>query len=628
MSHDQDLRQQSADYLAQGMWGKAQVALAHLWRTQATSATASYVVSGYEKLRPHVPLIACRLALLRSFTVEPMVPLLRAAAFVHGIDLEVYVGDFNTYAQDILNPASQLYRFEPHIVILAVQTCDLAPDLWTGYTALGPEEREAAVTRVITSYQSWVETFRAHSQAHLIVHTLEAPAFPSQGLFDQQTGHGQSAALQHVNEALCRLASAHRGVYLLDYDALVARYGRARWHDARKWLTMRMPIAAEHLEHLAYEWLRFLHPLTGKVCKALVVDLDNTLWGGVIGEDGLEGIQVSPEYPGAAYQALQRVILDLYHRGIILALCSKNNLADAMEALEHHPGMVLRPHHFAALRINWNDKAHNLREIAAELNIDIDALAFLDDNPVERERVRMELPEVTVIDLPEEPMEYALALRLSPVFERLVLSEEDRERGRYYAEQRQREEMEQSATSLEEFYYALQQEVEIVPVTTATLTRVAQLTQKTNQFNTTTRRYTEQQTAALAASPDWDVYSIRVKDRFGDNGIVGVIIAHDTGDTSEIDTFLLSCRVIGRTVEAAILSFLVDRARARHLKQLQGWFFPTKKNVPARQCYAERQFQLLEERDGGCLWGLDLDAQDITCPAWVRLTTYDGVLSA
>ena len=628
MSHDQDVRQQSANYLAQEMWGQAQVALAHLWRTQATPAAASYVVSGYEKLRSHVPLIPCRLALLRSFTVEPVVPLLRAAAFVHGIDLEVYVGDFNTYAQDILNPASQLYRFEPHLVILAIQTRDIAPDLWTGYAALSPEEGQAAVTRVVTSYQGWIEAFRSHSQAHLLVHTLESPAFPSQGLFDSQTTSGQVAAIQHVNEALCRLASAHRGVYLLDYNALVARYGRLRWHDERKWLTMRMPIAAEHLGHLADEWLRFVHPLTGKVCKALVVDLDNTLWGGVIGEDGMEGIQVDAEYPGAAYQALQRVILDLYHRGIILALCSKNNLADALEALAHHPGMVLRPHHFAALRINWNDKAHNLREIAAELNIGIDALAFVDDNPVERERVRMELPDVTVIELPEDPMEYARALRLSPVFERLVLSEEDRERGRYYAEQRQREAMEQSATSLEDFYYALQQEVEIVPVTAATLTRVAQLTQKTNQFNTTTRRYTEQQIAALAASPDWGVYSIRVKDRFGDNGIVGVIIAHDIGDISELDTFLLSCRVIGRTVETAILSFLVDRARARSLKQLQGWFLPTKKNAPAKECYAEHQLQLLQERDGGCLWGLALDEHDITCPAWVRLTTCDGVLSA
>jgi FkbH-like protein len=622
-----NLRQEIDRLLSAGDGRSAARHLARLWRQDHGLSTASYIGSCYEKLRPHVSLVPCRLALLRSFTLEPVVPLLRAAAFIQGIDLEVYVGEFNTYAQDILNPQSQLYRFEPHIVILAVQTRDIAPDLWGGYAALSDEEQQGAVSRVVANYQSWIEAFRSHSQAHVIVHTLEEPVFPSQGLFDQQSAAGQVAAIRRVNEALGDTARAHRGVYLLDYDALVARYGRARWYDECKWLTMRMPIAAEHLKHLANEWLRFVHPLIGKMCKALVVDLDNTLWGGVIGEDGLEGIQVGPEYPGAAYQALQRVILDLYHRGIILAVCSKNNLADATEALENHPGMILRPHHFATLRINWNDKAQNLREIAAELNIGIDALALLDDSPVECERVRMELPEVTVIELPEDQMQYSRTLRMAAVFERLSLSDEDRERGRYYAEQRQRDEMEKSAASLEDFYRGLRQEVEIASVTTATLTRVAQLTQKTNQFNTTTRRYTEQQISALAASPDWQVYSIRVKDCFGDNGIVGVVIVHDTADVSEIDTFLLSCRVIARTIETAILSFLVDRARAQDIRQLHGWFLPTKKNSPAKEFYREHQMQMLEERDGGFLWGLDLDQQDIDCPAWVRLTSGDGVAS-
>jgi FkbH-like protein len=365
----------------------------------------------------------------------------------------------------------------------------------------------------------------------------------------------------------------------------------------------------------------------GKVCKALVTDLDNTLWGGVIGEEGLEGIQVGSEYPGAAYRALQRVMLDLYQRGIILAVCSKNNLADAMEVFETHPGMLLRPQHFAALRINWNDKAQNLCEIAAELNIGIDALVFLDDNPVERERVRVALPDVTVLELSDDPMTYAQTLRTAPIFERLALSEEDRERGRYYAEQRQRLELEQSATSLEDFYRSLQQEVEMAPVTPASLVRVAQLTQKTNQFNTTTRRYSEQQITAMAASADWQVYAVRVKDRFGDNGLVGVVITHDAADSCEIDTFLLSCRVIGRTVETAILSFVAEQARTRGMQSLHGWFLPTKKNAPARDCYASHNFQVLEERDNGCLWALDLHSQDIVCPAWVQLQGCEGVLS-
>jgi FkbH-like protein len=627
MAYEQDLRQLSVQYLTQAQWDMAYGALVDLWNQQPSLATAHYLLASYERLRQHVPLTSCRLALLRSFTVEPLVPLLQAAACAHGIALEVHVGAFNTYTQDILDPASSLYHFAPDVVLLAIQTRDIVPELWSGYVDLTPAGRDEAVRRTIESLDTCITTLRSHSQAHIIVHTLGTPAVPSQGVFEQQSTDGQVGAIQEINTALRQLAHHRRGVYVLDYDAVVARYGRIHWYDERKWLTTRLPISTDCLVPMTQEWLRFLGPLTGRVCKALVVDLDNTLWGGVIGEDGMEGIQLGVEYPGAAYQALQRAILDLYHRGIILAVCSKNNLDDAMEALEGHPGMLLRPQHFAAWRINWQDKVQNLREIAAELNIGIDALAFLDDNPVERAHIRADLPEVTVLPLPDDPMGYAAALRATPVFERLVLSDEDRERGRYYAEQRQRVELEQRATSLEDFYASLQQEVEMRAVDAASLTRVAQLTQKTNQFNTTTHRYNEQQISAMAESPDWDVYSVRVRDRFGDNGIVGVVIVHDEEDVSDIDTFLLSCRVISRGVETSILSFLVERARTRQLRQVQGWFIPTKKNAPACNCYAEHHMKALAERDGGTLWALDLATQDITCPPWIRLTSCEGVLS-
>lgn len=621
------LRQDIDRLIVTGDVTTATAYLAQLWQQEAGLSTASYLCSCYEALRQYRPLVASRLYILRSFTVEPLVPLVRAAAFVHGMDVQVQIGDFNTYTQDILDPTSRLYQYAPDVVILAVQTRDLAPELWEAYPDLSAAEASAAVDRSVACFRDLIQAFRSHSQAHLIVHALEVPVLPSQGILDSQIATSQVAAIQHINRELCRVANDHSGVYVLDYDAVIARHGRASWHDERKWLTMRMPIATTHLVHVAHEWIRFLYPLVGKVCKALVTDLDNTLWGGVIGEDGMEGIQVGPEYPGAAYRALQRVMLDLYQRGIILAVCSKNNLADAMEVFETHPGMLLRPQHFAALRIDWNDKAQNLCEIAAELNIGTDALVFLDDNPVERERVRAALPEVTVLELSNDPMTYAQTLRTAPIFERLALSEEDRERGRYYAEQRQRLELEQSATSLEDFYRSLQQEVEMAPVTPASLVRVAQLTQKTNQFNTTTRRYSEQQITAMAASADWHVYAVRVKDRFGDNGLVGVVITHDAADSCEIDTFLLSCRVIGRTVETAILSFVAEQARTRGMQSLHGWFLPTKKNAPARDCYASHNFQVLEERDNGCLWSLDLHSQDIVCPAWVQLQGCEGVLS-
>ena len=290
-----------------------------------------------------------------------------------------------------------------------------------------------------------------------------------------------------------------------------------------------------------------------------------------------------------------------------------------MEVLQHHPDMLLRSEHFAAMRINWNDKTQGLQEIAAELNIGIESLAFLDDNPVEREQVRVALPEVSVIDLPSDPQRYAEILRGCPSFERLTLSSEDQQRTSIYAEQTKRAHAEQSFQSKEDFFYFLQQKAEISPVTTATLPRVAQLTQKTNQFNLTTRRFTEQQLLEIANTPNQQVMTIRVRDRFGDHGLVGVAITRDEYDVCEIEAFLLSCRVIGRTVETAFLSHLANAAVKRGSMRLIGPFVPTKKNTPSKTFYAQHGFELREQNGEAELWALDLRARRINCPDWIKV---------
>ena len=599
--------------------------LADLWRRERNTCAGSFVISRYERLRNRLPLRPYRLSVLRSFTLEPVVPLVRAAAFTMGIDLTVQLGQFNAYAQEILDVDSDLYRFRPDAVILAVQTCDIAPDLWRDYSDLTPEQSGEAVSRVISGVRGWVDVLRKHSQANLIIHGFEQPAVPRMGVLGRQVKNSQTWCIQQLSDELARLATEFPGVYVLDYDALVARHGRAHWRDEGKWLTARLPIASGHLIHLAEEWVRFLVPLTGRIAKALVVDLDGTLWGGILGEDGLDGIQVGEEHPGAPYRALQRVLLDLHRRGVLLAICSKNAQEDALQAIDKHPGMLLRSHHFAAMRINWNDKAQSLREIASELNIGTEALAFLDDNPAERALVEAQLPEVVTIALPADPLGYAGALQASPVFERLSLSVEDQDRTKYYAAQRKRAQHQQSCQSKEDFYWFLQQEAEIAYLSRESLSRVAQLTQKTNQLNLTTRRYTEQRIQHLACAPGWQVFSMRVQDRYGNNGIVGVAIAHLVDDVCEIDTFLLSCRVIGRTLETAFLSHLVEWAREHGAAQIQGWFLPTRKNTPAKDFYSLHGFRRLDEREGGTLWVLDLLRAEIRCPKWIRLTIPENV---
>lgn len=619
-----DLRKEADDLIASASEQLAALRLAELWREESTAATAAFVTSRFEKLRTKIPLVSYRLAILRSFTLEPAIPFLRALAFVHGIDLNVHVGDFNAYAQEILDSNSSLYAFAPDCVILAIQTGDVAPELWNEFPKLSPESVSGTVERVSSSFEQWIRAFRERSSAALIVHSLELPGHPSLGLLDAQLSTSQSATIEEINRALRRIASQHRSIYVLDYAALVACHGYLHWHDERKWLIARMPIAADQLIHLAREWLRFLAPLTGRIAKVATVDLDNTLWGGVIGEDGMSGIKLGSEYPGAAYQALQRALLDLTRRGILLAVCSKNNPEEAQEALKNHPGMLLRPGDFVAMRINWNDKSQNLREIAAELNVGLDAVAFVDDNPFEREQVRNALPEVMVLHLPSDPLKYADAVRDYPAFQRLTLSEEDRRRTDLYVAQRERSQTQRNFTSKEDFFRYLEQEAEVAPLAPETLARVAQLTQKTNQFNLTTRRFTEQQISDLIADPHYRVLSLRLRDRFGDHGLVGVAITHDQGEACEIDSFLLSCRVIGRTVESAFLSSLACAAAARGCVRLNGWFLPTKKNAPAQDFYSQHGFQVQMKNGEGSLWTFDLRQGRIPAPPWIRLRVNEG----
>ena len=615
-----DLRSEIDLALGQGASAEARLRMDELWRLDPGLASAGFLLPRFEGLRPDLNAQPYRLAILRSFTVEPLIPLLRTAAFAAGIDVEVYTSEFNAHAQDLLDADSRLYAFAPDAIILATRTADVAPELWLDGARLTSEQADAILQRVTTQFRQWISAFRSRSAASVIVQGLEQPLAAASGILDRLSTCSQTAAIARLNEAIATLTREFRGVYFLDYDSLVASHGRTRWHDERRWLTVRLPIAGPHLIDLVREWLRFIHPLTGKVAKALVVDLDNTLWGGIVGEDGFNGIRIGAEYPGAAFQQFQRALLDLHHRGIILAICSKNNPDDALEVLDRHPGMLVRREHFSAMRINWKDKAENLRELAAELNIGVDALAFVDDNPVERDLVRRRVPEVAVIDLPADSLRYASTLRACPLFERLALSTEDRQRADLYAAQQERADLERTVASREDFLRSLEQEAEVAPVTAATLARVAQLTQKTNQFNLTTRRYSEQEVDGLARRSGWTVLSIAVRDRYGDNGLVGVAITADADQVCEVDTFLLSCRVIARTVETAFLSVISEQARARGCRALRGVYIPTRKNAPCKDFYVSHGFTQVKAEGDTTVWELDLrDGRVVPSPEWIRL---------
>jgi FkbH-like protein len=352
------------------------------------------------------------------------------------------------------------------------------------------------------------------------------------------------------------------------------------------------------------------------------------MWGGIVGEDGPEGLQLGNSGLGNAFSEFQHALLQLSQRGFLLAVASKNNPADALEVLEKHPDMVLRPDNFACLKINWQDKPSNLREIARELNIGIDSLVFLDDNPVERSIMRQALPEVLTVELPSDPALYRRTLLELPEMDVLQVTEEDLARARMYHEQQARDQfqkqLDSSGAGIEKFLWDLQQRVIVARADNLSLPRIAQLINKTNQFNLTTIRYTEAQVREMAASTQTHrVYGIKVIDRFGDNGLTGVAIIETGVESWRIDTLLLSCRVMGRTVETALLNYLMEQARASGATLLEGEYRPTAKNSVVARLYPEHGFSLLEEKDNNTRWGLELTATEPQIPGWIKFEVID-----
>ncbi|MEJ1964029.1 MAG: HAD-IIIC family phosphatase [Gammaproteobacteria bacterium] len=352
-----------------------------------------------------------------------------------------------------------------------------------------------------------------------------------------------------------------------------------------------------------------------------MLDLDNTLWGGVIGDDGLEGIRLGQgSAVGEAYLEFQHYVRDLGRRGIILAVCSKNDIENARSPFEKHPEMVLKSEHIACFVANWSDKAGNLRSIAEQLNIGLDSLVFADDNPFERNIVRRELPQVAVPELPEDPALYGRAIADAGYFEALRITPEDFERGGQYRANVAREQLKASHTDVEGYLRSLNMEMRWQPFDRVGLQRVVQLINKTNQFNLTTRRYTEGDVVAVMEDPRALTLQIRLLDQFGDNGIIGIVIGKPEGDSIRLDTWLMSCRVLGRQVEEATLNLVAAEAQRLGVRQLIGEYLPSKKNGMVREHYRKLRFRPASEAaDGATQWELPLSEFE-PFPTFIQLT--------
>jgi FkbH-like protein len=553
-----------------------------------------------------------RFAVLSSFNVDLLPPFLIEALDRSGVDADVEVGDFGQIAHQVLNPSSSLYRQEPDQVLLVPAVEDaLAPLYARPPSELGEGEAEEIVAAAVTELESAVATLLERLPAvTCLVLPYSTGRAPLEAVLDAEAAERGQVAVETFMARTRALAAQSARVVHVDWDWHIRRTGSAAFTDDRLWYLGRMRANPLGLATMADLVAEHVAAYRGAAKKVAAVDLDGTIWGGIIGEAGVEGIELGTEGVGLAFQDFQRELRKLRDTGVVLVMCSKNNPEDVWEAFDSHPSMVLRRDDFAAARVNWQEKATNLTELAAELNVGIDSFVFLDDNPVERDWIRQALPEVSVPELPQDPAARPAHLRSLACFRRIALTGADRRRSQDYRAQGERRRLQADIPSFDEFVGSLEQTVTIEPVGDVSLARAAQLAQRTNQFNLTTRRYTSADIERLVADPASEVHTLALTDRFGDSGITGLVVLRFDEDVAEVETLLMSCRVLGRRVEDAFLSFIAARARARGARRLLGRYVPTAKNGQVERFFPDRGFEQVGEGE----YAIDLTEHELPAP--------------
>jgi FkbH-like protein len=552
------------------------------------------------------PLTPFTLGILSNATPDFIASAIAGTGPRFGLAIETVTGAYDQALQDSMNPSSAINAAGVNAVLIAID--------WRGLPLRGSLGSRADAEAAVTASRQYLNAIRTairqHSGAFCIVQNFAAPAERLFGSLDRAVPGSLVDLLRAMNDALAADLADSPDV-LFDVAGLAETVGLARWHSPHEWNLAKLPFANEYLPLYADHVGRLIASTSGKSRRCLVMDLDNTMWGGVIGDDGLAGIRLAQgDATGEAYLELQRYALSLRERGVVLAVSSKNDDAVARAPFRDHPEMLIKESHLAVFQANWNDKPTNLSAIARTLSLGLESLVFLDDNPFERELVRQTLPQVAVVELPEDPALYARTLSASGYFELTRLSHEDLSRAGFYEGNAQRAELQKSVGDLDAYLASLDMEIVFQPFDEIGRARIAQLINKSNQYNLTTRRYSEADVATIAADPACCTLQVRLVDRFGDNGMISVVIARGVGtETWDIDTWLMSCRVLGRKVEHMVLRELLRHAAAHGARAVTGTFIPTDRNGLVIDHYEKLGFDLVDRAtDGRTTWQLAVDA--------------------
>ena len=534
-----------------------------------------------------------RIAILGGFTLNGLEETMRVKCDEKKIQCTTFVSGYNQYNQEILDEKSQLYKFSPDITFLIIDSRNALGEFFLNPYSISAEERKRFVEDKSNEIINLAKELVKKSKSKLVISNFSILSYSPIGINEIKEEFGLHDMIRSLNQNIKIGLRLEPEIFIYDLNSFVTKFGENNVFNYKQFFYGDIRISLHCIPYLAEELIGYVTAVLGLSKKCLVLDLDNTLWGGIIGEDGIEGIKLGDDPVGRSYVEFQHNLLALNQRGILLAINSKNNFDDAIQVINEHPNMVLKQDNFACIRINWNDKVANMKEISDELNIGLDSMVFVDDDPANIEYVSSNLPEISSIHMSAEQCHNnSRSIRsISSFFNVLKITDEDKTRNKMYLEQRKRSELKTQAGNLDEFLKQMGISVHIKNADDFTIPRISQLTLKTNQFNLTTRRYQEEDIRKFLQNSEKIVGCAQIQDKFGDNGITSVYIINKENEQEWfIDTFLLSCRVIGRGVEEALLSQIIKKAKKEGVKKVKAQYIKTKKNKPTENFLSDFGF--------------------------------------
>jgi FkbH-like protein len=537
-----------------------------------------------------------KISLLSNFTINGLSDVIKVIAFEQNMHVQIYQCPYDHYRQEIFDLTSQWNTSHSELTFLILNFESMMGDNFFNFYSWNEQKRKDFSNEFINEFENLIKTILSNSSGKIIINNFPLPQFSPLGIFDTKISFNLTDLINELNNKIRQFTISHTSLFCLDYVSFLQKYGTSNVQDERWKYLADMKISPSYIPIFGEYLIGFLKPIFVKTKKCLVLDLDNTIWGGIIGEDGINEIKLDEKPPGNTFLEFQKVIKQFYERGIILAINSKNNLDDVKEVFEKHPKMILKFDDFASYQINWKNKALNMNTISEELNIGLDSLVFWDDDPINRELIKQTIPEIFVVDVPSDTSFYAQTLRNLDVFHTFTVTGEDSKKGKIYAEQQQRKQKSKDFSNLDDFLVSLDMKISNELPNDFTIPRISQLTMKTNQFNLTTKRYSEEQIKEMCSDSNYLIKTFSVSDKFGDNGLTGLYIINKNDSTTwEIDSFLMSCRIMGRKIENEMLNDLLLECKNNNVKKLTGKHFPTTKNHVTKDLYLNFGFSKIND---------------------------------